>query len=98
MYILPIGLSQFKLEKLRAFDKTLVFILNIFQHEEKTKAILTLESDTSYPISEMRCLDHMYNVYIYSSMVFQFLFINLFVCFYFLGFSVHYCGIMVLCI
>lgn len=39
--ILPIGLSQFKLEKLTAFDKTLVFILTIFQHgREKLKLFL----------------------------------------------------------
>lgn len=46
--------------------------------EEKTGDILTLETDTSCLIYKIRYLDHMYNFYIYSSMVFQFLLIYLF--------------------
>lgn len=49
MYILPIGFSQFELEKLTALIKFQCSAWMYFNMTEKTKTILMLEMDTPWP-------------------------------------------------
>lgn len=60
--------------------------------EEKSKDILTLEIDISCLIYKIRYLDNIYNFYIYSSMIFQFLLICLLLLFRILCPLLRDCG------